>query len=270
MRNGTYFETEPGVEIYYEVNGEGQPLIFVPGWTFSTEIFDHQVEHFSKSNQVISFDPRSQGKSTITPQGNDYTTQSADLAKLIKHLNLKQPVIVGWSYGSLSLWGLVRLQGLENIKGLVFIDLPPVPVSSKDEWVEFNLADAADFYQSLTTPEGHRERVTAYAKNTMVQRDLSPEELEWVVNLSTQSPSWVAAAYCAAGMFSNYEREAREVDRTLKTLFVVADSAREKAQVYLENKLPNAEVEYLGGHVMFWEFPEEFNTSLEKYLGKLA
>jgi len=269
MRNGSYFETEPGVEIYYEVTGEGSPLIFVPGWTFTTEVFDHQVAHFSKSYQVISFDPRSQGRSTITVQGNDYTTQSADLAKLIGHLNLANPVIIGWSYGSLSLWGLVRLQGTKNLKGLVFIDLPPTPVSGKDEWVEFSLEEAAEFYQSLTTSKGHKERVSAYAKNTMLQGKISQEELDWIVNQSTQSPSWVATAYCAAGMFSNYEIESQEVDRRLKTLFIVADSSEDKARIYLETKLPNAKAEYLGGHVMFWEFPEKFNTILGNYLGSL-
>ena len=161
MRNGAYFETETGIELYYEVTGDGPPLVFVPGWTFTTEIFDHQVSHFSDSHKVISFDPRSQGRSTATPHGLDYTTQSADLAKLINYLGLVDPVIIGWSYGSLALWGLVRLQGTRNLKGLVFIDLPPVPVSGKDEWVEFSLEQAADFYQSLTTAEGHKTRVTS-------------------------------------------------------------------------------------------------------------
>jgi len=269
MRNGAYFETETGIELYYEVTGEGAPLIFVPGWTFTTEIFDRQVSHFSDSYKVVSFDPRSQGRSTITPQGNDYTTQSADLAKLIDHLGLVDPVIIGWSYGSLTLWGLVRLQGVKSLKGLVFIDLPPVPVSGKDEWVEFSVEQAADSYQSLTTAEGHREWVTSYAKNTMVQGNLSSEELNWVVSQSIKSPPWAAAAYCAAGMFSNYEREAQEVDRTMKTMFVVAESSEQIARAYLETKLPNSDVEFLGGHVMFWEFSEKFNAILENYLGEL-
>ena len=269
MRNGSYFETVPGVELYYEVTGVGSPLIFVPGWTFTTEVFDHQVAHFSKSYQVISFDPRSQGGSTITLEGNDYTTQSSDLAKLIKHLDLKEPVIVGWSYGCLSLWGLVRLQGTINLRGLVFIDLPPAPVSGRDEWVEMSIEQASDFYQSLTTSKGHRHLVTAYAKNTMVQRKLLTEELNWIVGQSIKSPPWVATAYCAAGMFSNYESESREVDRTLKTLFVVAEESADKARDYLQTKLPNARVEYLGGHIMFWEFPDAFNTILESYINSL-
>lgn len=269
MRNGAYFEIEPGVEIYYEISGKGAPLIFVPGWTFTTEVFDHQASYFSSSYQVVSFDPRSQGRSTVTLEGNDYTTQGKDLAKLISHLKIKMPVIVGWSYGCLSLWSLVRAQGLKNLKGLVFIDLPPVPVCGNDEWVEMSIADAADFYQLLTTSKGHRECVASYAKNTMVQRDLSPDELDWIVGQSVKSPPWVAAAYGAAGMFSNYKKESQIVDREMETLFIVAENARDIATDYLDLNLPNAKAEFLGGHFMFWEFPNEFNAVLERYLDGL-
>lgn len=89
MRSGTYLEVEPGVELYYEDSGEGPPLVLVPGWSFTTEVFTHQFAHFSKSHRVVSFDPRSQGRSTVTLHGNDYETQSTDLAKLIDHLELE-------------------------------------------------------------------------------------------------------------------------------------------------------------------------------------
>ena len=267
MRNGSFFETEPGVELYYEVSGEGSPLVFVPGWTFTTEVFDHQVAHFSKTHQVVSFDPRSQGRSTITIQGNDYTTQSADLCKLIDYLDLSNPVLIGWSYGSLPLWGVVRQRGTESLKGLVFIDMPPAPVTGRnDEWTEMSVADAADFYQSLTTPKGHRDLVAAFAQEAMVQRDLSAQELDWIVGQSTQSPHWAAAAYCAAGMFSNYQWEAQETDKKLSMLFFVADSSADRANAYLEAKLPNAKAVYFGGHMMFWEYPEKFNAALDSYL----
>lgn len=270
MRNGSFFETEPGVELYYEVSGEGPPLVFVPGWTFTIEVFDHQVAHFSKTHQVVSFDPRSQGRSTVTLQGNDYATQSADLAKLIDHLDLRSPVIVGWSYGCLPLWGLVRLRGTQSLRGLVFIDMPPAPVTGSDEWTEMSVAQAADFYQALTTAKGHRDCITAYAQEAMVQRDLAPEELDWIVGQSTRSPPWIAAAYCAAGMFSDYQREAQEVDRMLPTLFVVAESSADVAKTYLDTRLPNAQADFFGGHMMFWEYPEKFNAVLERYLRGLA
>jgi pimeloyl-ACP methyl ester carboxylesterase len=271
MRNGRFLEVEPGVELYYEDCGDGPPLVFVPGWTFSTEVFEHQVAHFSRTHRVVSFDPRSQGRSTVTVQGNDYSTQAADLCRLIDHLDLKSPVLIGWSYGCLPVWGVVRLRGAGPLKGLVFIDMPPAPVTGRgDDWTEMSVAQAADFYQALTTSKGHRDTITSYARETMVQRALSAAELDWIVGQSTRCPHWAAAAYCAAGMFSNYLPEAEEIDRVLPALFVVADSASDSASTYLAARLPNARMASLGGHLMFWEYPEEFNAILEGYLEYLA
>lgn len=79
----------------------------------------------------------------------------------------------------------------------------------------------------------------------------------------------MATAYCAAGLFSYYEIESQEVDCRLKTLFIVADSSENKAGINLETILTSAKAEYLGGHVMFWEFPEKINTIPQNYLGSL-
>ncbi|TDJ66368.1 MAG: alpha/beta hydrolase [Proteobacteria bacterium] len=267
MRSESYFEVEPGVELYYEDHGKGSPLVFVPGWTFTTEVFTHQFAHFSKNHRVVSFDPRSQGRSTLTLQGNDYGTQSADLCKLIDHLGLKDPVLVGWSAASLTVWGFVRLRGTEPLRGLVTIDLPPAPLTGREtDWTEFDMAGAAKFYQALMTSKAHRELVTWYAKELMVQRDLTSEELVWIVDQSTTTPPWVAAAYCASEWFSNYLPEAEEVDRKLPALFVVAESSADHAIPYLKRHLPNTQVQLLGGHFMFWEHPEKFNAVLESYL----
>ena len=192
---GSFFEVEPGVKLYYEVSGEGPPLVFVPGWTFSTDVFDHQIAHFSRTHRVVTF---------VT--GRD------------------------------------------------------------DEWTEMSVAQASEFYQAMTSPKGHRKLMAAFAQETLIQRKVTSEELNWIVGLSTRTPCWAAAAYDAAGNFSNYQREAEEIDRALPTLFIVAGVSRDRAKPYLETRLPKAQLESFGGHMMFWEFPERFNAVLEKFL----
>ena len=189
---------------------------------------------------------------------------------MIDHLELKDPILIGWSAASLTVWGVVRLRGADLLKGLVTIDMPPAPLTGRDEdWNEFDIPDAAKFYQALMTPKGHRELVTWFAKEIMVQRDLSPLEVDWIVGQSTRTPSWVAAAYCASEWFSNYLPEAKEVDRKLPALFIIAESAANDAIPYLKRHLPNTQVQVLGGHFMFWEHPEQFNRVLEGYINSL-
>ena len=63
--------------------GEGKPLVFIPGLTFSGEIFKNQLEYFSSKYRVIAIDPRGQGYSAKTVDGNDYLTHGRDVAGLI-------------------------------------------------------------------------------------------------------------------------------------------------------------------------------------------
>ena len=55
-----------GVEIAYAERGSGLPLVLVPGWTMSGEVFEHQLTELASSFRVITFDPRSHGRSTVT------------------------------------------------------------------------------------------------------------------------------------------------------------------------------------------------------------
>ncbi len=264
---GGYLEVEPGVEIYYEEKGQGPALVLVPGWTFTTKVFENQVDAFAKTHRVISFDPRGHGRSTVTLEGNNYTTQGADLTKLLKHLKVSDPVLVGWSFGCLATWEFIKSNGTGAAKGHVCIDLSPTPMTGVDgDWVEGGVADIAGFYHGLQSPKGHRDIIVWYTDEVMIQKPLTPEITTWVVDQSLSSPPWVAAAYMAAGMFSNYMETAKKIDAELPSLFVVADHWADTAKRYLAKHTPKSRVVAFGGHMMFWEHHEKFNGLLKEFL----
>ena len=266
---GNYLEVEPGVEIYYEDIGEGPALVLVPGWTFTTKVFEHQQAAFSKTHRVITFDPRSHGRSTITLEGNNYATQGADLAKLLEHLDVKSATLLGWSFGCLTNWEYIRVHGTDKVDALVSVDLSPTPMTGVDgDWVEGGISDVASFYHGVATPKGQREIVTWYADEVMIEQPLTEELTKWVVEQSLSSPPWVASAYLAAGMLSNYLDEAKKVDTEIPSLFVVADHWADTARDYLSKHSPNSQVESFGGHMMFWEHHEKFNAVLAEFLKK--
>ena len=55
------FKTNDGVEIYYEIHGEGRPLLMLPGWTCTTKYWKKNVDELSKSCKVIMMDLRAHG-----------------------------------------------------------------------------------------------------------------------------------------------------------------------------------------------------------------
>ncbi|WP_453991222.1 alpha/beta fold hydrolase [Bacillus nitroreducens] len=267
---GKFIEVDKGVELFVQDVGEGEPLVFIPGFTFTTEVFTKQVEHFSKTNRVIVLDPRSHGRSTIALHGNDYQTHGADLAKVLEALNVTNPTLVGWSFGCSTVWAYIRQYGLENIKSFVFVDMPPKALSTNHEdWVEGPLDTIAAIHTTyLRNPSGQREFMTDYTTQVMIQRELAKEELNWIVDQSMNTPYYIAASLFADGMFSDYREEAKKASETLPTLTVIAEHWAETAVAYTKKLTPKSAIEVLGGHMMFWEHSEKFNRILEHFLKK--
>jgi len=87
------------IEIYYEITGEGENLLFIHGLGSSTRDWEKQVPVFSEKYQVISIDLRGHGK-TDKPKG-PYNMQmfAEDIAELLKKLGIKSTHILGISLG---------------------------------------------------------------------------------------------------------------------------------------------------------------------------
>jgi len=267
---GAYLEVEPGIDLYYEDHGSGLPIVLVPGWTFTTDVFEHQIEAFAKTHRVITFDPRSHGRSTVTMQGNNYVTQGADLAKLLEHLGVEKPVLVGWSFGCLATWEFVKTRSTDAAAAHMCIDLSPTPMTGQDaDWTEGSIADISGLYDLVQTSKGHRDAIHWYADEIMIEQEYTPELARWIEDQSTQSPPWVAAAYWAAGNFSDYLETAKEIDARIPSSFVVAEHWVDKARPYLARHTPNSDVHVFGGHMMFWEYPERFNRILAGFVTRI-
>ena len=85
-----FITVAPGVQIHvWDAGAEDAPaLVFIPGLTFSGEVFMYQLEHFKDAYRVVLVDPRGQGLSTKCPMGNDYQTHGADLIKVVEALGI--------------------------------------------------------------------------------------------------------------------------------------------------------------------------------------
>lgn len=94
MQNGTFAYNNG--QIYYEVHGMGEPVVFVHGFTLDHTMWQPQVAFFSKTHKVITYDCRGFGRSS-TP--NRPYNHADDLRALLQHLNIQQAHIVGLSLG---------------------------------------------------------------------------------------------------------------------------------------------------------------------------
>ena len=183
-QNGHYLSIEPGLELYYEDKGEGDPLLMIPGITMTTEVFSRQFEYFSGKRRVITLDPRSQGRSGKVLHGNNYAQHGQDLNALIEALDLKNICLVGWSTGNFDVWSYIDQFGFSRVKQVVVIDMPPKPLSHEPEdWVEISYEDLPSvFLDLLSSTKGQREFFAGYTRDAMLENP-SDEEVSKIVAL---------------------------------------------------------------------------------------
>src|SRR5919198_3562515 len=81
-------------KFYYEVTGSGPDVSFVHGEDHASDLFAHQIVHFSKRFRCITYDRRGHGKTELTPYGYSLHNQTLDLTELLDHLQVSRPIIV--------------------------------------------------------------------------------------------------------------------------------------------------------------------------------
>lgn len=118
-----YYKSADGTPIYYEVRGEGEPIIFVYGIACLMNHWHFQLTHFSKNSKVISYDLRGHHKSNpiANLQNLNVENLAQDLVGLIQHLNLKKAHLVGHSFGAPIILEAYK-QNPEVVKSLTFIN----------------------------------------------------------------------------------------------------------------------------------------------------
>lgn len=117
-------------EFYYEVHGEGEPVIFAHGLGGNHASWFKQVAVLSKAYQVITFDHRGFGNST-DKENIGRSGFVSDLLALLDHLNIKKAALVGQSMGGGTMITFAN-QYPDRVAGLVIADSLHALVESDD------------------------------------------------------------------------------------------------------------------------------------------
>jgi pimeloyl-ACP methyl ester carboxylesterase len=88
-----------GVELAYQVIGEGEPLILLHGGFGSVEMFGPNVELLAAGRQVVGVDLQSHGRSPGIDRPMRFETMAEDIAALIRSLGFERAAIMGFSLG---------------------------------------------------------------------------------------------------------------------------------------------------------------------------
>jgi pimeloyl-ACP methyl ester carboxylesterase len=95
------YASADGVNLYYEVTGEGYPLVWAHEFAGDYRSWEAQVRFFSRRYQVITYNARGYPPSDVPADVDAYSQQQAveDLRAVLVHLGIQQAHIGGLSMG---------------------------------------------------------------------------------------------------------------------------------------------------------------------------
>ena len=89
------------IQLYYEVHGQGEPLVLIMGLGANTKGWDMQIPAFSREFQVVAFDNRGSGRSDKPATPYTMRLFADDTAGLMDALGVASAHVYGQSMGGL-------------------------------------------------------------------------------------------------------------------------------------------------------------------------
>jgi len=266
-----------GVNLFYEITGEGHPLVLVHG-SFSDHSFGWQpvVQRLAESAQVVTFDRRGHGQSEGPPGQRSRRQDEDDLAALIGTLGLAPANVAGNSFGASVTLGLAARRP-ELFRAVIAHEPPLFSVLAGDPG---SLPLLQEFQAKSEAVVGLLKRGEIEEATKRFAEEIAigpgswelflqfPEEMRRTVfdNASTyvdevEDPAWADIDRQALSRYSS-PALLTQGDQSMPSLRKIVDK--------LAEALPQAQrVTYEGArHLPQWTHPDAFVASLIEFLSQ--
>ncbi|MEO1011252.1 MAG: alpha/beta hydrolase [Bacteroidota bacterium] len=129
-RAGNYFEVKKDTRLYYEMYGEGEPILMLHGGVYGyINEFEFFINALSKNYRVICLATRGHVKSDIGQEPFTYDQRAKDAHGLMEHLGIERARVIGFSDGGYAAYTLAA-QYPEKVKQMVVIGAGDMPQGS--------------------------------------------------------------------------------------------------------------------------------------------
>ncbi len=135
------------LELYYEIHGQGAPLMLIAGLASDSQSWQPVLEGLSKHHLVITPDNRGVGRSKPQEIELSVTQIADDCAELIRHLGLSKVFVLGHSMGGMSALDLASRY--PDIVAKLILAGTSASNSSRNNSLFFNWAECRKAYMEL-------------------------------------------------------------------------------------------------------------------------
>jgi pimeloyl-ACP methyl ester carboxylesterase len=258
-----------GVRLHVVETGNpvGRPILFVHGFSQSWLSWRRQMfSDLAGEYRLVATDLRGHGQSDKPRDGYaDNVLWADDIAATIRELRLDQPVLCGWSYGSIVVLDYLREYGEDAIGGSIFVDaLTKLGSDAALSVLTPELLCFVPVFFAAET-EASVHAVTSLLSMCFVQEP-SAEDRYLMLGYNLSVPPYVRQS-----LFSRSFDNDDLLPRIRKPVLVVhgaEDAVVKPSSVdLLKAGISHAEVHLMpaAGHSPFWDDAEEFNRLLRVF-----
>ena len=170
-----------GQTLYYEVHGEGEPLLCVMGLSADTLAWLPQVPAFSAAHRTVIFDNRDVGRSALADGPYEVTDMARDTLALADELGLESFHLVGCSLGG-AISQEVAIAAPERVRTLTLA----VTFAAGGAWAR----KLSEVWAARVRRASREERVDELMLLTFSERFFEDErQATWLRGLLLQNPA---------------------------------------------------------------------------------
>lgn len=263
------FTASDGTRIAYRDEGRGRPLVCLHGLTANSRLFDAQVAGLADDFRLIRPDFRGHGE---TPGTGAPTVErlAEDVAELLRHLDIRGAIGVGWSLGAMVLWKVLTGSEAQRFEGAVVIDMT-ARVANDPDW-QLGLLDPE---RRAPRPDESWEQRCGRIAAAVVAEGLEEERAALIDRMIAEMVTCDPDAVAALGL-SLMEQDFRESLARIETPTLIAYGALSQyyapeTSAFLAQALPNGRRICFerSGHSLHLEEPEKFNRMLADFAASL-
>lgn len=260
-----------GVDLNYEVTGQGNTVVLLHGYTGSSQEWANQIPVLSPKYRVVTLDYRGHGKSAAPSREKEYSVPifANDVFALLRRLDIKKVCLVGHSLGGFTALEFA-LEHPDMLAALVLVDTSSGEFARPsgyaqlrpkiDELARSQGMEAAFEYDAVNNPM----RIERFQKHPELKEIMRQKAL------MTSVEGYIYASK-AIGKWAPLTSRLSEIKVPALIYWGDEDSPfAEAVQILKGGIADSALVTVKGvGHSPHEEAPDVFNEALLKFLGRI-
>jgi len=266
-----YIEVERNVHLHITDAGEGRPVVLIPGWPLSDEMYEYQYNDLMNKNfRVIGITLRGFGKSS-KPYGvsdYDYDTHSRDIKSVLDQLDIKDAVLGGFSMGGAIAIRYIVKYNSAHVSKLVLAGAA-APSWTQRENYPYNLPSASVDELITLTFQDRPKLLSDFAKIfSATEKTLNEGIGNWLNKIGISASAY-ATAQC---LYALRDTDLRDDLKKINIPTLILHGKKDKIcsfdlALQMEAGIKDSQLVSFenSGHSLFLEETKKFNDELIKF-----